>query len=64
MRERLRTELAGIAPDAWPAIARRLEARRRSAVLLATLDRPPAPRSRRYVELRLRLEFRRLREVA
>jgi transcription elongation GreA/GreB family factor len=64
MRDRLFAELDELAPDAWPTIAHRVEARRRSAALLEALERPPAARSRRYVELRLRLESMRLREVA
>lgn len=64
MRDRLLGELAELAPDGWCAIAHRVEARRRSTALLETLERPPAARSRRYVELRLLLEAMRLREVA
>jgi hypothetical protein len=64
MRDRLFTELGELTPNAWPAIAHRVEARRRSAVLLEALERPPAARSRRYVELRLRLESTRPREAA
>lgn len=64
MRERLLNELAELTPDTWPAIARSVEARRRSVALLATLARPPAARSRRYVELRLREQIARAREAA
>ena len=49
--DELRAEIAASAPDVWERVRASVGARR----LLAALDRPPAPHSRRGWELRLRI---------
>jgi hypothetical protein len=52
---RLRMELERVAPDVWPEVRRRVEARHVASKLLAALETPPSPGGRLYWEMRFRL---------
>lgn len=53
--DRLRTELDFAAPDVWPRIRKRVQARRVAFELLAALEGPPSAWGRLYWEFHFRL---------
>jgi hypothetical protein len=53
----LRHELAALTPDAWPIVRRRAVAQLVALDLLAAVDGPPSPQSRRSADNRFRVHL-------